>query len=114
MLYNWSGAPYRSKHIDVAVIEVEEVLEMIVTHDPDGGIIFGRDNIDGIPIHRTEGFDDAVQMQEWFGKKVPRGKVVELALMRFRLANAKLDALPIPGNRIYTTYPDGEKQPIKP
>ena len=89
MLYNWSGAPYRSKHIDVAVIEVEEVLEMIVTHDPEGGIIFGRDNIDGIPIYRTEGFDDAGQMQEWFGKTVPRGTVVELALMRFRLANAE-------------------------
>ena len=87
MLYNWSGAAYRSKQIDVAAVEVEEVLEMIVTHDRDGGIVFGRDKIDGIPIHKTEGFDDAGQMQEWFAKVVPVGKTVELALMRFRLLN---------------------------
>ena len=89
MLYNWSGAAYRSPQIDVAAVEVEEVLEMIVTHDRDGGIVFGRDKIDGIPIHQTEGFDDAGQMQEWFAKVVPVGKTVELALMRFRLLNAQ-------------------------
>ena len=88
MLYNWSGAAYRSKQVDVAAIEVEEVLEIVVTHDRDGGIVFSRDKIDGIPIHQTEGFDDAGQMHEWFAKVVPVGKTVELALMRFRLANA--------------------------
>jgi hypothetical protein len=87
MLYNWSGAAYRSKQIDVAAIEVEEVLEMVVTHDEDGGVVFSRDKIDGIPIHQTEGFDDAGQMQDWFAKAVPKGKTVELSLMRFRLAN---------------------------
>ena len=88
MLYNWSGAAYRSKQVDVAAIEVEEVLEIVVTHDRDGGIVFSRDKIDGIPIHQTEGFDDAGQMREWFSKAVPKGKTVELSLMRFRLANA--------------------------
>ena len=88
MLYNWSGAAYRSKQVDVAAIEVEEVLEIVVTHDRDGGIVFSRDKIDGIPIHQTEGFDDAGQMHEWFAKAVPKGKTVELSLMRFRLANA--------------------------
>lgn len=87
MLYNWSGAAYRSKQIDVAAIEVEEVLEMLVTNDRDGGLVFGRDKIDGIPIHQTEGFDDAGQMQEWFANVVPVGKTVELALMRFHLLN---------------------------
>ncbi len=88
MLYNWSGAAYRSKQIDVAAIEVEEVLEMFITHDRDGGIVFSRAHIDGIPIHKTEGFDNAGQMQEWFARVVPVGKTVELALMRFRLLNA--------------------------
>lgn len=87
MLYNWTGAAYRSKQKDVAAIEVKEVLEMIVTHDKDGGIVFSRDKIDGIPIHQTEGFEDAGQMQEWFMKAVPKGKTVELALMRFHLLN---------------------------
>ena len=90
MLYNWSGAAYRSKHVDVAAIEVEEVLEIVVTHDRDGGIVFSRAQIDGIPIHQTEGFDDAGQMHEWFSKSVPNGKTVELSLMRFRLANAPI------------------------
>ena len=85
MLYHWSGAPYRSKHVDVAVIEVEEVLEIVVTHDHDGGVVFSRDKVDGIPIHRTEGFADLGQMQEWFAKVVPVGKTKGLALMRFRL-----------------------------
>lgn len=98
MLYNWSGAAYRSKQVDVAAVEVEEVLEMIVTHDRDGGIVFGRDKIDGIPIHKTEGFDDVAQMQEWFAKVVPVGKTVELALMRFRLLNAKTLATRGPKN----------------
>ena len=104
MLYNWSGAAYRSKQEDVAAIEVEEVLEMIVTHDRDGGIVFGRDKIDGIPIHKTEGFDDAGQMQEWFAKVVPIGKTVELALMRFRLLNVKVKC----GNASPPTKSDGE------
>ncbi len=85
MLYNWSGLPYRSKQIDVAAVEVEEVLELVVTHDAYGGIVFCRDHIDGIPIHQTEGFDDAGQMQDWFRKVVPVGKTVELSLMRFKL-----------------------------
>jgi hypothetical protein len=89
MLYNWSGAAYRSKQVDVAAVEVEEVLEMIVTHDRDGGIVFGRDKIDGIPIHKTEGFADAGEMQRWFAKVIPVGKTFELALMRFRLLNVK-------------------------
>lgn len=90
MLYNWSGAAYRSKQIDVAVIEVEEVLEMVITHDEHGGLVFGRDQIDGIPIYKTEGFDDAGQMQEWFSKVVPIGKTVEFSLMRFRLLNVEV------------------------
>jgi hypothetical protein len=89
MLYNWSGAAYRSKQVDVAAIEVEEVLEIVVTHDRDGGIVFSRDKIDGVPIHKTEGFADAGQMQEWFAKAVPKGSTADLSLMRFRLANAE-------------------------
>ena len=89
MLYHWSGVPYRSKQLDVATIEVEEVMKITVTHHRDGWIDFSRDNIYGIPIYQTEGFDDAGQMLEWFGGSVPKGKTVELSLMRFGLANAE-------------------------
>lgn len=89
MLYTWSGAAYRSPQIDVAEIEVEEVLELEVTHDPDGGVVFSSAHIDGKPIHECEGFDDAGQMQEWFSKVVKVGESASLHLMRFRLANAK-------------------------
>jgi len=94
MLYKWSGAAYRSKQIDIVAIEVEETLELIVTHDRDGGVVFSREKIDGIPIHQTEGFDDAGQMQEWFTQVVPIGKTVELSLMRFRLLNVRVVAPP--------------------
>lgn len=100
MLYHWSGAAYRSKQVDVVAIEVEETLELIVTHDRDGGIVFSRDKIDGIPIHQTEGFEDAGKMQEWFSKVVPVGKTVELALMRFRLLNDQ--TLPTEGAAKYS------------
>lgn len=90
MLYNWTGKAYRSKQADVVAVEVEEVLELTVTHDRDGGIVFSRSHIDGTPIHKTEGFDDAGQMQEWFSKVVPIGQTVELSLMRFRLANDEM------------------------
>lgn len=89
MLYNWGGRPYGKgvKQIDVAAIEVEEVLDMMITHDKDGGIVFGRNQIDGMPIYQTEGFDVLGQMQEWFSSVVPVGKTVALALMRFHLLN---------------------------
>lgn len=90
MLYNWSGAAYRSAQIDVAEIEVEEVLELEVTHDPDGGVVFSRAHIDGKPIHQSEGFADAGQMQAWFSKVVKVGESASLHLMRFRLANTLL------------------------
>ena len=94
MLYRWTDKPYRSKQIDIVAVEVEETLEMIVTHDRDGGIVFGRDKIDGKPIHETEGFESAGQMQEWFSKVVPVGKTIELALMRFRLIQNSQDQEP--------------------
>lgn len=89
MLYHWAGKPYKSKHINVAPIEVEEVLEITVTHDRDGSIVFDRCYIDGKPIHETEGFDDVGQMQEWFSKVIKVGNTETLSLMRFHLLNDK-------------------------
>ena len=94
MLYNWSGAAYRTPQIDVAEIEVEEVLELEVTHDPDGGVVFSRAHIDGKPIHQSEGFDDAGEMQAWFSKVVKVGESASLHLMRFRLANVQSESTP--------------------
>lgn len=91
MLYHWSGKPYRSKHIDVAAIEVDAVLGMMVAHNAGGGIVFGRENIDGLPIYESEGFDDPEQMREWFLNVVPVGQRVELSLMKFHLLNANVD-----------------------
>ena len=89
MLYNWSGAAYRSKQADVAAVMVEESLELVITRDmDDGGIVFCRDHIDGIPLHQTEGFDAAGQMQDWFRKVVKPGQTVTKHLMRFKLLPA--------------------------
>jgi len=86
MLYNWQGKAYRSKQCDIAVIEVQEVLDVGIFHDPDGHLVFDRDYIDGIPLHKTEGFEDHGQMQEWFSKVIPIGETMEFSLMRFRVS----------------------------
>ena len=86
MLYNWTGAAYRSKQINIAAIEVEEVLDITITHDIDGGLVYCRDKIDGKPIHQSEGFKDAGEMRQWFEKIVKPGEDRTFHLMRFRLA----------------------------
>jgi hypothetical protein len=83
MLYNWSGAAYRSKQIDVCAVMVESENEIIITN-VEGIVTFTPDEVDGIPLHVTEGFDSASELQAWFENLVKPGQTVVRHLMRFK------------------------------
>lgn len=85
MLYNWTGAPYRSKQRDVAAVIVESETEIIISNDGHT-VTFYPENVDGISLHETEGFDSLSDLQSWFGRLVKPGEMVTKYLMRFRLA----------------------------
>ena len=86
MLYNWSGAAYRSKQRDVAAVIVESETEILISNDG-YTVTFYPDNVDGIPLHKTEGFESLSDLQAWFAKGGKPGEMATKHLMRFRLAN---------------------------
>ena len=89
MLYNWSGAPYRSKQIDVAPIIVEGVRPITITHPVNAMLHYEYGPyIHGRWLWEHEGFLSRYDMDDWFSKIVKPGETVTKILMRFRLANA--------------------------
>lgn len=84
MLYNWSGAAYRSKQIDVAAVIVESENDILITNE-DGQMIYMPDEVDGISLHITEGFDSWEDMNNWFRPLIKPGETITKFLMRFRL-----------------------------
>jgi hypothetical protein len=86
MLYNWTGAAYRSKQVDVAAVLVESESEILITNC-NGQMVYQPDSVDGIPIYQTEGFDTMTEMDCWFEKLVEPGQTIAKHLMRFRLVN---------------------------
>lgn len=87
MLYNWSGAAYRSKQIDVAPVLVEYETKIIISN-VDGIMWYLPDHIDWIPLHVTEGFTEKHEMDDWFQQIVKPGQQSIQHLMRFRLLEA--------------------------
>lgn len=87
MLYNWSGAAYRSKHIDVAAVVVQGVSAIHITHGSSGLMAYSymRSALNGRQLHETEGFDSQADMDEWFRRKIKLGQTVTKVLMRFHL-----------------------------
>ena len=86
MLYNWSGAAYRSKQIDVAAVIVEQAHEIRITHRDDGGMVFAFAERGERRIHETEGFASRAELDAWFRPLVPRGETATKVMMHFRLA----------------------------
>lgn len=86
MLYNWSGAAYRSKQVDVAAVVVLGFwpIEIARLHDGSMRYAYGMENAK--PLHENEGFDSREEMDAWFSAKMKPGQVVTKYLMRFRLA----------------------------
>lgn len=87
MLYNWSGAAYRSPQLDVAAVIVREVRAIRITHRYDGGMLYAYGQPNERRLHETEGFATREELDAWFRPLVRRGATVEKAMMFFSLAN---------------------------
>lgn len=86
MLYNWSGAAYRSKQIDVAAVVVEFVQCIdIKLNDFSDCVIFSQDMIGERPLWSCEGFNGPMDMNDWFLSKMKPNTTVTKFIMRFRL-----------------------------
>lgn len=91
MLYNWTGAPYRSKQADVAPVVVVETTPIrigrlrgetgFMCYHPENGIHRGR------LLWECEGFFSQAEMDDWFRATLKPGQWLTKALMCFRLPN---------------------------
>jgi len=93
MLYNWSGAAYRSKQIDVAAVVVKGFWTIRITHRPDGAMAYECGKESGPALYESEGFASQDEMDEWFRPLVKPGRTVEKTLMLFRRSSAEFGAV---------------------
>ena len=92
MLYNWSGAAYRSPQIDVGPVMVIGWWPITIAQTEAGEMRYAYGMDCGLAIHETEGFESRAAMDEWFRAVVKPGQTVTKHLMRFRLLNTSGDA----------------------
>jgi hypothetical protein len=94
LLYNWSGKPYRSKQVEVAVVVVKFVSEALICRMPGcGSMMFDWDsrgaNVEGRRLWQCEGFDSEDEMNEWFMKLVKPGQTLSRQLMWFEMVEER-------------------------
>lgn len=91
MLYNWSGKPYRSKQVEVAVVVVESVGEVDISQDADFKMIYAWTwtGTDARCLWEREGFESQGDMDAWFRRLVKPGKVLRRKLMRFKMVEER-------------------------
>lgn len=89
MLYNWSGAAYRSPQVDIAPIKVLGYWTIRITHLEDGAMHYAYGMINAKPLHETEGFGSNQELNDWFRPLIKPGQTITKCLMRFRLLNAE-------------------------
>lgn len=87
MLYNWSGAAYRSKQIDVAPVIVTAATSIDISLGDFTDIVeFSEIMGLGRPLWECEGFNGPIDMNDWFLPLIKPRQVITKILMRFRLA----------------------------
>ena len=91
MLYNWTGAAYRSKQSDVAAIVVKGFWTIRITHKPDGDMLYAYGRVNPQPIHETEGCASRAEMDAWFRPLVKPGTTIFKTLMLF----SRIAAVPV-------------------
>ena len=84
MLYNWSGAAYRTPQIDVCPVEVIEASPILITRDSQAEMNYCMIVELPRPLWSCEGFDSQEDMDAWFSAKMKPGSSIEKHLMRFR------------------------------
>jgi hypothetical protein len=85
MLFNWSGAAYRSPQRDVAIVSVLGFWPIEITHHEDGEMHYAYGMENAKTLHETEGFESRDELDDWFRAIVRPGNTVTKRLMRFRL-----------------------------
>ena len=85
MLYNWSGAAYRSPQKDVGAVMVSGWWRIIIAHTVAGDMRYAHGMDGGLALFETEGFESRSDMDAWFRPLVKQGQSVSKHLMRFRL-----------------------------
>lgn len=83
MLYNWRGAAYRSKQMDVAAVMVRAVRPITIEHDAVMGMRYSIHAVNQLALWSTEGFAARVEMDAWFRLIVREGEAVTQFLMEF-------------------------------
>ena len=86
MLYNWSGAAYRSKHVDVAPVEVAAATHLRIESGC-GALHYFLDGERVFDLWKDEGFSSWEAMDEWFRPIIKPAQIVDKVLMRFSLLN---------------------------
>lgn len=97
ILYHWTGAPYRSKHADVAVIEVLQTDWVEITRNLNGGLRYGRlGNFElPWPLWVCEGFGARADMDEWFEPLMKKAPKITRHLMLFRVIKPLSEPAPV-------------------
>jgi hypothetical protein len=85
MLYNWSGAAYRSKQVDVVAVEVLGYWPITIVKTDVGAMRYAYGLETEIPLWEHEGFPSPEALDEWFGAMVKHGQSVTKHLMKFKL-----------------------------
>lgn len=88
MLYNWTGAAYRSKQKDVAAVTVLATSPVTISRVGDAMTYAIKYEWPIGPLWKTEGFDSQEDMDSWFRAKTKPGHAIEKTLMRF-MANGR-------------------------
>ena len=85
MLYNWTGAAYRSKQMDVAAVTVLASSPVTITRIGDEMTYQIAYQWPIGPLWKTEGFDSQEDMDLWFQDKMKPGQAMQKAIVRFIL-----------------------------
>lgn len=91
MLYRWAGKAYRSKQVNVAIVEVVHLHLIRITHCADGVMVFASGLQLAKPLWWTEGFESPEALDAWFRERIARGASVQMTLMCFSVLDARLE-----------------------
>jgi hypothetical protein len=88
MLYNWSGAAYRSTQLDVCPVVVRGFWTIRITHLPYLiALKYECGKESGPALYKSEGFASQEEMDAWFRPLVKPGQTIEKTLMLFSRSN---------------------------
>ena len=94
MLYNWSGAAYRSPQNDVAAVMVDSTTPIGVTRLKSGVMIYSYSTLGDerlVHLWACEGFDHSADMDAWFSALLEPATTVTKHLMRFSLVKPETE-----------------------